>query len=317
MSHVLTVATRRGALALAQTRIVIDALRARHSDLEIRIREVTSEGDRDRDTVLWNLKERGFFTSRLEEMLLDGQADFAVHSYKDLPTKSSPLLTVAAVCDRQFPEDALLAKESFHSLDELPKGARIGTASFRRTAQLHYMRPDIEVVPIRGNVQTRIDKLDTGDLDGIILARAGLERLNLAGRITLTFDPQTFISAPAQGALAVQARTGDKAVREILSTIDDPLARAVTDAEREVLVKMQCGCHAPVGAYAVCTGPEIVVDAFVSDARGERLLATQATGPRSDAPGVGASAAIKLLDAGGRRILDDLEEQRDRSESDA
>ena len=317
MSQVLTVATRGGALALAQTRIVIDALRARHGDLDIQIKEVTSEGDRDRDTVLWNLKERGFFTSKLEEMLLDGQADFAVHSYKDLPTKSSPLLTVAAVCDRQFPEDCLIAKESFRSLNELPREARIGTASLRRTAQLRYMRPDIEVVPIRGNVQTRIDKLDAGDLDGIILARAGLERLKLAGRITLTFDPRIFICAPAQGALAVQARTGDEAVQEIISTIDDPLARAVTDAEREVLVKMQCGCHAPVGAYAVCTGTEILVDAFVSDAGGERLLATQATGPRSDAVAVGASAAIKLLDAGGRRILDELEQHRDRSDADA
>ncbi len=317
MSCVLTVATRAGALALAQTHIVIEMLKARCRDLDIRIKEVTSEGDRDRDTVLWNLKETGFFTSRLEEMLLEGKADFAVHSYKDLPTKSTGMLAITAVCHRHFPEDCLLAKKPIHSIRELPPKARIGTASLRRTAQLRYMRSDIEVVPIRGNVQTRIAKLDTDDLDGIVLARAGLERLGLADKIAMTFDPQIFISAPAQGALAIQARTGDGAINKILASIDDPIDRAVTDAEREVLVKMRCGCHAPVGAYAQCTGSKIVVDAFVADARGERLLTTQATGPISEASAVGASAAVKLLDAGGRRILDDLESQRDRENVDA
>lgn len=318
MSRIVTVATRAGALAIAQTRIVIAALKARHSDLEVRIEEVTSEGDRDRDTVLWDLKETGFFTSRLEEMLLEGQADLAVHSYKDLPTRSSDLLTVTAVYGRRFPEDCLLARGPVDSVQELPKGARIGTASLRRIAQLRHIRPDIEPVPIRGNVQTRIQKLETGDhLDGIILARAGLERLGLAEKITLVFDPRVFVSAPAQGALAIQTRTGDGATNEIVASIDDPLARAVTDAERQVLVKMRCGCHAPVGAYAERADEMISVDAFVSDPCGERLLTTRATGPRSDPSAVGASAATKLLDAGGRQILDDLEDQREHGTVDA
>lgn len=310
MSRVLTVATRRGELALTQTQTVIAALKAKHPDLDVKIQEVTSQGDRDRRTVLWNLKDTGFFTSRLEEMLAAGQADFAVHSYKDLPTRMGEGLTVAAVFNRRFPEDSLLAREPIDSLDRLCEGARIGTSSLRRIAQLKHVRPDLESVPIRGNVRTRIEKLRTEELDAIILARAGLERLALDGEISFVFDPIELIPAPAQGALAIQARSDEAETCAILASIDDARARAITDAEREILIETKCGCHAPVGAYACLDGQTMTLWAFLSDTNGRRFFRSEASGPWSQARELGRQVALELLEAGGQQVLDDLEKQR-------
>lgn len=317
MSRVLIVATRRGELAVTQTRTVIAALKQQHPSLEVEIKEVTSEGDRDRRTVLWNLKDTGFFTSRLEEMLAAGQADFAVHSYKDLPTRAHEGLTVAAVFNRQFPEDSLLARDPIDSLDRLGEGARIGTSSLRRIAQLKHVRPDLESVPIRGNVRTRIEKLRSEDLDAIILARAGLERLGLDGEISFAFDPVQFIPAPAQGALAIQARAEDTEACALLASIDDERARALTDAEREVLVETKCGCHAPVGAYASCEGETMTLRAFLSEPSGRRFFRAQASGPWSQARQLGRKVAVELLEAGGQQVLDELERQRNEGDIDA
>jgi len=317
MSRVLTVATRRGELAVTQTQTVIAALKRQHPDLDIRIKEVTSEGDRDRRTVLWNLKETGFFTSGLEEILLAGQADFAVHSFKDLPTRMGEGLTVAAVCDRHFPEDSLLATEPLDSLDRLGEGARVGTSSLRRIAQLKHVRPDLELVPIRGNVRTRLEKLRREDLDAIILARAGLERLGLDSVISFSFDPVEFVPAPAQGTLAIQARRDDAETCAIIASIDDERARALTDAEREVLVETKCGCHAPVGAYAFCEGETMTLRAFLSDTTGQRFFRAQARGPWSQARELGRKVAAELLDAGGQQVLDELEQQRHEGDIDA
>jgi hydroxymethylbilane synthase len=313
----LTVATRRGELAIAQTRMVIAAVKDRHPDVEVRIKEVTSAGDRDRRTVLWDLKDTGFFTSRLEDVLVAGEADFAVHSFKDLPTRQRESLTVSAVYNRHYPQDCVLARKPVDTFDRLPRGARIGTSSLRRAVQLRHLRNDIVPVPIRGNVQTRIRKLHEGELDAIVLARAGVERLGLTDRISFTFDPHQFIPAPAQGALAIQTRAADDNTNEILAVIDDPQARAVTDAERQVLVRLKCGCHAPVGAYAECTGDTITLEAFIANVTGIEFLRTRTTGPLSEARQVGSEAARELLAAGGRRILDALEKERDQGDIDA
>lgn len=310
----LTVATRRGELAIAQTQMVIAAVKDRHPDIDVRIKEVTSAGDRDRRTVLWDLKDTGFFTSRLEEVLVAGKADFAVHSFKDLPTRQREGLTVGAVYNRQYPQDCVLARESVDTFDRLPRGARIGTSSLRRAVQLRHLRSDIVPVPIRGNVQTRIRKLQEGELDAIVLARAGVERLGLTDLISFTFDPHRFIPAPAQGALAIQTRADDATTNEVLAVIDDPQARAVTEAERQVLVGLKCGCHAPVGAYAECTSDTITLEAFIANVTGAELLRTRTTGPLSEARQVGSEAARELLAAGGRRILDTLEKERDQGD---
>ncbi len=310
MSKVLTAATRRGDLAMVQTRGVIAALKAKHPQVEIRIKEFTTSGDKDRRTALWDLKDTGFFTSQLEEALVSSEADFAVHSFKDLPTHQPEGLTVTAICDRRWPEDCLLAKQTVGSINDLPRSAHVGTSSLRRAAQLRHLRPDLELVPLRGNVQTRIRKLHTTDLDAIILARAGLERLGLADKISFIFDPRQFIPAPAQGALAVQTRSDDRETVEVVRSIDDELSRALASAERQVLATMQCGCHAPVGAYAEYRDGTMELHAFLADVQGYNIIKRQASGPMSQALQLGEKLAIELLDAGGREILRELEKEQ-------
>ncbi len=314
MNEMLTAATRRGDLALAQTRTVIAALKAKHPGLDVRIREITTAGDKDRRTALWDLKDTGFFTSQLEDALLSGAADFAVHSFKDLPTQEREGLAVTAIYNRQWPEDCLLAKRPVGSLDELPPAARVGTSSLRRAAQLRHLRPDLELVPLRGNVQTRIRKLQTTDLDAIILARAGLERLDLAGTISIIFDPKQFIPAPAQGALAIQTRSDDKETVEIVRSLDDPSGRALVLAERQVLVTLKCGCHAPVGAYAERNGAALELHAFLADIEGRTIIHKQAKGQVAEAVSLGERLARELLDAGGREILQELEREQGKGE---
>jgi len=308
--RVLTAATRRGELAIAQTQAVIAALRAKHPEVEIRIREITTTGDKDRRTALWDLKDTGFFTSQLEDALLVGEADFAVHSLKDLPTQERAGLVVTAIYDRQWPEDCLLAKRPVNSVDELPASAKVGTSSLRRAAQLRHLRPGLQLVPLRGNVQTRIRKLQTTDLDAIILARAGLERLGLAQKISLVFDPRQFIPAPAQGALAIQTRRDDEETVGIVRSIEDESARALVLAERQVLVTMKCGCHAPVGAYAECEDGTVSIHAFIADIEGRNVIRKQVTGPVAQAVQLGKEVAQELLNAGGREILRELEEEQ-------
>jgi hydroxymethylbilane synthase len=302
----LIVATRRGELAIAQTQMVIAALKAKHPDVEIRIMEITSAGDQDRRTALWDLKDTGFFTSHLEDALLAGEADLAVHSFKDLPTGEREGLAVTAIYDRRWPQDCLLAKQPVGSIGELTQSARVGTSSLRRAAQLRHLRPDLQLVPLRGNVQTRIHKLQSTDLDAILLARAGLERLGLAHLVSFTFDPRRFIPAPAQGALAIQTRSDDEETVAVVRSLDDKPARAVSLAERQVLVTMRCGCHAPVGAYAECSGDIMEICAFISDVEGRNVIQKQAKGPISQAIQLGEQVATDLLDAGGREILAEL-----------
>jgi hydroxymethylbilane synthase len=310
MSRVLTIATRRGELALTQTQLVAGMLRARRPELKIRIHEVASTGDTDRTTALWNLKDTGFFTSVLEEALLAGQADVAVHSFKDLPTRRRAGLAVTAICDRRWPEDCLLAKDGVASIRELPPAARVGTSSLRRAAQLRHLRPDVQIVALRGNVQTRIDKLRTTDLDAILLAHAGLERLGLGDVISAILDPKEFVPAPAQGTLGVQTRSDDAETVGVVRTIDDTISRAVSLAERQVLTTMRCGCHAPVGAYAESCEGEMEVRAFISDARGANMIRRCVKGPASEPVALGERVAEELLRAGGREILDELERER-------
>ncbi|MBN2313040.1 MAG: hydroxymethylbilane synthase [Sedimentisphaerales bacterium] len=304
---VLTVATRGGALAIAQTEYVVATLKKIHPGIEIEIKQVTTTGDRDRRTALWNLKATGFFTSQLEDVLAAGEADFAVHSFKDLPTAERDGLTIAAVFDRNFVEDCLVCDSPIDSIEQLPKGARIGTSSLRRAAQLKHLQPDLEPTPIRGNVQTRLKKLESDDFDAVLLAHAGLKRLGLDDRISLVFDPSEFIPAPAQGALAIQTRANDTETNALIAAIDDDNARTTTTAERKILTTMQCGCHAPVGAYAMINGSEIEICAFISDLHGQNYIARQVTGPIAEAENLAEHLAQDLLNAGGKQILATLE----------
>ncbi len=305
---VLTSATRGGRLAIAQTGIVISALKKVYPNIQIKTKKITTTGDRDRRTALWNLKDTGFFTSQVEDALLAGQADFAVHSFKDLPTHRREGLTIAAVCERQFPEDCLMAAGSVSSIEQLHQSAKIGTSSLRRAAQLRRLRADLKPTSIRGNVLTRVRRLEEGKFDAIILARAGIERLGLAKKISFCFDPEQFIPAPAQGALAVQTRTDDIATGELIAAINDKNASTVTLAERQVLVTMQCGCHAPVGAFAKIDGDDIEICAFISDLQGENFIRRRIKGPAAQTGKLAEKLANQLLNAGGKKILASLEQ---------
>jgi len=304
---VLTVATRGGALAIAQTRIIIDRLKKIHPELQFRIKKITTEGDRDKKTTLWQLKTSGFFTSQVEDVLLAGEADLAVHSFKDLPTQQREGLSIAAVCDRQFAEDCILSAEVVGSIEQLKASAKVGTSSLRRAAQLKRLRQDLEPMPIRGNVTTRIRLLEEEKFDAIILARAGVERLGLAEKISFCFDPRDFIPAPAQGALAVQTRADDTATNRLIAAIDDKKARAVTFAERQILVTMRCGCHAPAGAFAGIDQNNIKICAFVSDCEGRDFIRREITSPAEQAKESAEKLAKELLEAGGGEILEKLE----------
>lgn len=310
---VLTVATRAGALAIAQTGIVIDALKKIYPDIQIKVRKITTSGDSDRRTALWNLKTSGFFTSQVEDALSDEEADFAVHSFKDLPTHQREGLTIAAVCDRRFAEDCLLASGSVDSIQQLSPSAKIGTSSLRRAAQIKHLSKDLKPTPVRGNVPTRIKLLDTGRVDAVILARAGVERLGLGSKISFSFDPKQFIPAPAQGALAVQTRATDAEVNEILKAIDDEKTRMITAAERQILITMQCGCHAPVGAFATITGGDIEIHAFISDVDGTNCIKRRITGPAEKALPLAEQLANELLASGGKEILDSFNNKSGRT----
>jgi hydroxymethylbilane synthase len=302
----LIVATRGGALAVAQTRSVIAELEKRNPGIKIEIKKVTTSGDADRRTELWNLKDTGFFTSQIEDCLLAGEADFAVHSFKDLPTAQREGLTIAAVFNRTFVEDCLVAKEHITSLAQLAPAAKIGTSSLRRIAQVRHVRPDLQTIAIRGNVETRLKKLNAGQFDAIILARAGLERLGLANRISFIFAPTEFIPAPAQGALAIQSRADDKETCELIASLDDISARITTSAERQILTELQCGCHAPVGVYATIEADEITICAFISDTQGKNFIRQTITGPIKKSESLAKELANELLAAGGKGILMDL-----------
>jgi len=303
---VLTVATRSSDLALAQTKLVISKLKIIYPDIKIKIKKITTTGDRDNRTALWELKTSGFFTSQIEDALLAGVADFAVHSFKDLPTHPRDGLTIAAVCERQFAQDCLIASELAVSIETLKPQAKIGTSSLRRMVQIKRLRPDAKLSPIRGNVTTRIRRLTEGKFDAIILAQAGIERLGLAEKITISFNPTQFIPAPAQGALAVQTRCDDAATNKFISAIDDQKTRITTFAERQILVTMKCGCHAPVGAFAEITGDNIEIYAFISDLEGKIFLNRRTKGPTAQAITLAEKLANELLSAGGNKILQSL-----------
>jgi len=302
----LTAATRSSPLALAQTQIVVDALEKSHPDIKIKIKAITTKGDRNKTTALWHLKGYGFFTSQLEQALLDGHADFAVHSFKDMPTAPTQHLTIAAVPERNFPEDAIVARLSANSLQDVPSGAKIGTSSPRRIAQLKYLRPDLNIVPIRGNVQTRLKKLKTGDFNGIVLARAGLERLLLAEKIGFIFDPDVFIPAPAQGALAVQTGKNRPDLINLLTAINHEKTRLAVQTERAVLTRLHPGCHAPVGVFAKITDSDIMIRAFVADLDGENYLQKRVEGKIRDIEKLADALVVELIKAGADKIIESL-----------
>jgi hydroxymethylbilane synthase len=299
-TRTLRVGTRKSALARVQTGLVVDALGA-----AVEIVPIVTEGDRS-SAALTQLGGTGVFVSALRTALLRGEIDVAVHSYKDLPTAPEPGIAIAAVPVREDARDALVARGGL-TLGELPVGARIGTGSPRRAAQLLALGLGHEIVPIRGNVDTRLGKVAAREVDAVVLAYAGLLRLGRAGQVTEVLDPIQMLPAPAQGALAVECRADDPDVQAVLALLDHADSRAAVVAERAVLAALEAGCSAPVGALAEIAegdcGPELFLRSSVTAVDGSDAVRLSATGPTTDAEGVGRRLAAELLADGADRLM--------------
>jgi hydroxymethylbilane synthase len=299
----LRLGTRRSALALAQSSTVAEAVRRHGRDVELV--EVVTEGDRSTDAIA-TLGGTGVFVTELRRQLLAGSIDLAVHSLKDLPTQPADGLVVAAVPQREDPRDALVNRDGV-TLAELPSGSRVGTGSPRRTAQLRALGLGLEIVAIRGNVDTRLRKVSEGQLDAIVVAAAGLARLGRLDAAAEILDPGQMLPAPGQGALAVECRADDNSLRMVLGALDDPVTRAAATAERTLLATLEAGCTAPVGALADVAvgddGDEIYLRAVVASTDGSSAIRLSATGPFENPEGLGRRLAEDLLEAGAAGLI--------------
>ncbi|SKB05760.1 hydroxymethylbilane synthase [Aeromicrobium choanae] len=296
--------TRASKLATTQSGWVADRLREAHG-VEVELVEISTEGDRS-SAPLAQIGGTGVFVAAVREAVLDGTVDFAVHSLKDLPTAAAEGLTLAAVPLREDPRDVLIARDGL-TLGELPRGARVGTGSPRRVSQLNALGLGIEIAELRGNVDTRIGKVAGGQLDAIVLARAGLLRLGRADEATEVLDPLQMLPAPGQGALACECRADDDATTALLSVLDDPDTRAAVTAERTLLATLEAGCSAPVGALADVVwgddGDELWLRAVVGDLSGNPVIRRSASGATSEAAALGRRLAEELLAEGADQLM--------------
>lgn len=297
----IRIATRRSPLARWQANHVARLLRSKDPLLEVRLHEVVTRGDRILEVPLAQVGGKGLFVKEIEDALLAGLADLAVHSMKDLPAQVAPGLAIAAVPEREDPRDALCAPRAL-TLSGLPRGARVGTSSLRRGAQLRALRPDLSVEMVRGNVETRLKRASEG-LDAVVLAHAGLRRLGLSAHATYVFSPEEMLPAVAQGALALEARVGDLLMLSRLSALDHAPTRLVVEAERAFLARVEGGCQVPVAAHAVLLEGELHLKALVASVDGTRLLRAEGKGPKSAAQALGVRVAEDLLARGGEEIL--------------
>lgn len=299
-TRTLRVGTRGSLLARTQTNLVVTAL-----GVPVEIVPIVTEGDRS-TAALDQIGGTGVFVSALRSALLAGRIDVAVHSFKDLPTAPADGIVVAAVPLREDPRDALVARDGL-TLGELPPGSRVGTGSPRRAAQLRALGLGLSVEPLRGNVDTRLRRVSQGALDGVVLALAGLRRLGRDGEVTEILDPIQMLPAPAQGALAVECRAKDGTTRDLLSTVDSADTRAAIAAERALLTALEAGCSAPVAALAEIAeaddGSEVFLRGSVTAVDGSRAVRLSATGPVTDAEGVGRRLAAELLADGADTMM--------------
>ncbi|HTT52145.1 MAG TPA: hydroxymethylbilane synthase [Streptosporangiaceae bacterium] len=294
----LRLGTRKSPMAMTQSGHLARLITGR-TGAEVELVGVTTFGDVTR-AELAQIGGSGVFVSALRESLLAGDIDLAVHSLKDLPVGPVPGLALAAVPTRDDPRDALIGRDGAKFAD-LPAGARIGTGSPRRAAQLRLLRPDVRPEPVRGNAGTRLGKVTSGELDAVLLACAGLARIGRMDAVTQLFEPEEMLPAPGQGALAVECRAGTP-LAELLSAVDDPVSRAAVTAERAVLAALQAGCSAPVGAYAAGT-KSLHLTAVIAAVSGESAVRGSASAPAAEAARLGGDVAAELLRQGGARFL--------------
>jgi len=299
---ILKIATRQSPLALWQAEHIRARLEALHADLKVELVTFVTQGDKILDTPLAKIGGKGLFVKELEAALLDGRADLAVHSMKDVPMALPEGLSLAVICEREDPLDAFVSN-SYKSFDELPQGAKVGTSSLRRKTQILKQRPDLKIIDLRGNVGTRLSKLDSGLYDAIILASAGLKRLGLAERIRHTLQPEISLPAVGQGALGLECRATDQVVLDLIL----PLLHAETDvcvrAERAFNAYLEGGCQVPIAGYATLNQGQLHIEGRVGSVDGVTLLKVQLSGAPEQAEQLGVSLAQKLLEQGAGDLL--------------
>lgn len=298
----LRVGTRGSLLARTQTQWVLDQLKRAHPDIELETEVIQTTGDLRRDVPFAAVGAKGMFVKEIEQALLEGRIDVGVHSLKDMPSLLPAGLELACVPSRESPFDALLAR-SAHSLNDLREGAVVGTSSVRRKAQLSYFRPDLRIEELRGNLDTRIRKLDEGVYDAIVLAAAGLNRLGWSDRMVEEIAPEICVPAAGQGALALETRTGDTTTLSILAAIHDGAAADAVAAERSFLAALGGGCSVPAGALARTVDDHISLVAVIASADGSRVIRAEDRDTRENAAALGERAARRLLREGGRELL--------------
>lgn len=282
-----------------------ERLEKAYPELTIKLEHVTTKGDRILDAPLAKIGGKGLFTKELEEGLLAGKFDLAVHSLKDMPTQLPAGLTLAAITKREATQDAFVSVH-YANLQALPQGAKVGTSSLRRKAQLLALRPDLQVLDLRGNVGTRVHKLEAGVYDAIVLAAAGLERLGLGNRIRTRFAPTEMLPAVGQGALAVETRADDERMNSLLAFLNDVPTRQATTAERAFMQRVEGGCQVPVGAFAEVNGEDLHMTAVIASLDGKHLFKGERTGQVTEAQAMGISLAEQLLEAGAREVLQEI-----------
>ena len=302
----LRIGTRRSALARAQSGWVRERLASLHPGLAIDLVPMETQGGKLLDAPLAKFGGKGLFVKELEEALLDGRIDLAVHSLKDVPVALPGGLHLGAICEREDPRDALVSPR--HGVfEKLPRGARVGTSSLRRQAQLKARRPDLEIVPLRGNVQTRLDKIEREGLDAVVLALAGLRRLGLEEHVTEILDPEVSLPAIGQGALAIECRAEDPATNARVAPLVHPESASAARAERAFLARLGGGCQVPLGAYATLDGDRLHLRAFVGSPDGTRAVRGERRGAVEEGESIGRALAEDLIARGAEEIIADLE----------
>ncbi|MDH3979465.1 MAG: hydroxymethylbilane synthase [Gammaproteobacteria bacterium] len=301
----LRIATRKSPLALWQAEHVRARLQEAHPGLVVELLTMSTQGDRILDSPLAKIGGKGLFVKELEQGMLTGDADIAVHSMKDVPAELPDGLEIGAILEREDPQDAFVSNH-YANVDALPQGARVGTSSLRRQCQLRARRPDLEILDLRGNVGTRLGKLDAGDYDAIVLACAGLKRLGLGERITAAFSPETMLPAIAQGVIGIECRSDDVWVAGLIDVLNDPHTAIRTQAERAMNARLAGGCQAPVAGFSELVDGTLELRGLVGRPDGSDIIHGAISGPADDAVALGRELAEDLLGRGADVILNEL-----------
>jgi hydroxymethylbilane synthase len=305
MAETIKIGTRGSKLALCQANWVKSSLENVFPPLSIDIVIIKTTGDEILDVPLAEVGGKGLFVKEIEEALFNGQIDIAVHSMKDMPSVIPQGLCIGSIPERETPQDVMIARDG-HRFLELKSGARIGTGSLRRAAQLRHRRSVIEIMPIRGNIDTRLRKLDTENIDAIVLAAAGVKRLELTHRITEYLDEDIMLPAVGQGTLCLEIREGDKDTREIVNTLDHPETRAVITGERAFLIRLEGSCQVPIAGYGKRVGSQFSLRGRVADIDGQTVIEDTLTGDMAESEHIGTALAERLLSMGAKDILEKL-----------